>query len=170
MNITRISQAERKLYERLTIFRDDLYQAAYFAGYLAKRGWHFDPWDRRIRWPTYMQQAAFTSALVVAYCRPFAKSRSAPTLPMKLAPYRPNELALHEKLKALRNSVYAHSDVELQRVRPTRISGRASAIVSMPILKLTREETELVLCMIGKTVRSIGEKLQSLIARVESEA
>jgi hypothetical protein len=98
------------LYERLFVYRGDLRQAAYFAGYLLKKGWHFDPWDKAIRWSTYMQQAAFTSALVTAYCRPFAQTRSSPILPLKLIQYKTNELELHKKLKALRDSVYAHSE------------------------------------------------------------
>jgi hypothetical protein len=170
MTVTSITQAERDLYERLTVFQEDLNQAAYFANYLLKKGWHFDPWDRRIRWPTYMQQAAFTTALVTAYCRPFVQSRSAPTLSMRLAPYCESELQLHEKLQTLRNTIYAHSDVDLHKVRPVSINDRATAIVSLPILKLTRDETQLVLSMIRKTSQAIAEKLQSLIARVEMSA
>lgn len=159
----------RNLYERLIVFQDDLRQAAYFAEHLLKKGWHFEPWDRKIRWSTYMQQAAFTSALVTAYCRPFAQARSTPILSMKLAPYSASERQLHEKLKSLRNSVYAHSEVELHKVRPVSVHGQAAAIVAVPVLRLTREETKLVLAMIGRASEAINAKLQSLIAGVESE-
>ena len=86
---------------------------------------------------------------------------------MKLAPYTDSERELHEKLKSLRNTVYAHSDIELREVRPVSLNGRATAIVRLPSLKLTREETERTLSMIAKTSKAIDEKLQDLIARVE---
>jgi hypothetical protein len=159
-------EVERKLYERLTVYLEDLNQAAYFANYLLKKGWHFDPWDRKIRLPTYMRQAAFTTALVTAYCRPFTETRAAPSLSMKLAPYTANEYQLHARLKALRNTVYAHSDIELQQVRPVSIYGQASAIVRLPVLKLTKGETESVVAMIRRTSAAIDAKRQSLIERV----
>ena len=167
MSITSITQAERRLYQRLTVWRHDLSEAAYFAGFLLKKGWHFDPWDKKIRWPTYMQQAAFTTALVAAYCRPFVETRNGAVLSMKLAPYTDGEHELHEKLKSLRNTVYAHSDIELRQVRPVSFNGRATAIERLPSLKLTRGETERTLAMIAKTSKAIGEKIQDLIARVE---
>ena len=167
MSVTSITQAERRLYQRLTVWREDLRDATYFAGFLLKKGWHFDPWDKKIRWPTYMQQAAFTTALVAAYCRPFVETRNGAVLSMKLAPYTDSERELHEKLKSLRNTIYAHSDIELREVRPASFNGRATAIVRSPSLKLSRGETERTISMIAKTSKAIGEKLQDLIARVE---
>jgi hypothetical protein len=152
------------------VFQDDLCQASCFARHLLKKGWHFDPWDKKIRWATYMQQVAFTTALVVAYCRPFAQSRGAATLSMKLTQYNADEKELHEKLGKLRNSVYAHSQVELQKVHPISINNRATAIVTVPRLKLTAEETAMVLVMIRRTSGAIGAKLQSLIERVQDKA
>jgi hypothetical protein len=167
VTVTSITQAERKLYQRLTVWNEDFRHANYFASFLLKKGWHFDPWDKKIRWSTYMQQAAFTSALVAAYCRPFVETRNGAVLSMKLAPYNDSERELHDKLKTLRNSVYAHSDVELQNVRPISIGSRATAIVTLPVLKLTRAETQKVHSMIERTSNSIDAKLQSLISRVE---
>jgi hypothetical protein len=114
-----------------------------------------------------MQQAAFTTALVAAYCRPFVETRNGAVLSMKLAPYTDRERKLHEKPRSLRNTIYAHSDIELRQVRPVSFNDRASAIVRSPSLKLTRGETERILSMIAKTSKAIDEKLQDLIARVE---
>lgn len=166
MAITRI-QAEQKLYQCLTVWQEDFRNASYFANHLLRKGWHFDPWDRKIRWPTYMQQAAFTTALVAAYCRPFTGTRSGATISMKLAHYTKSELELHRKLKTLRNTIYAHSDVELREVRPMSINGSASAIESLPSLKLTQVETQLAISMIAKIMKSIDEKRNELISRVE---
>lgn len=167
MSVTSITQAERRLYQRLTVWREDLGYATYFAAFLLKKGWHFDPWDKKIRWPTYMQQAAFTTALVAAYCRPFVETRNGAVLSMKLAPYTDRERELHDKLRSLRNTLYAHSDIELRQVRPASFNGRGTAIVRSPSLKLTRGETVQILSMISKTSNAIDEKLQALIARVE---
>lgn len=114
-----------------------------------------------------MQQAAFTTALIAAYCRPFVETRNGAVLSMRLAPYSENERELHEKLRSLRNTIYAHSDIDLRQVRPASINGRATAIVRSPSLKLTREETVRILSMIAKASKAIDEKLQDLIARVE---
>jgi len=167
VTVTSITQAERRLYQRLWVWRQDLLDATYFTRFLLKKGWHFEPWDKKIRWPTYMQQAAFTTALAAAYCRPFVETRNGAVLSMKFAPYTDAEHELHEKLKSLRNSAYAHSDVELREVRPISLSGRATAIERLPCLKLTRTETERALSMIAKVSRAIDQKLQELIARVE---
>ena len=55
---------DHSLYEVLYVAQEDLAQATYFASHLLKKGWHFEPWERR--WTTYMQQSAYTTALVVA--------------------------------------------------------------------------------------------------------
>ena len=88
---------------------------------------------------------------------------------MKLAPYDSPQRALHSKLRSLRNSVYAHSEVQQQNVRPVSNLGRATAMVSQPVMKLSREEVEMILDMTHITSQAIREKLQSLIERVESE-
>mgnify|MGYP000414201960 CR=1 FL=1 len=162
------TKQERLLYERLVVFQDDLRQAAFYAGHLLKKNWHFDPWDSKIRWTTYMQQAAFTTALVTAYGRPFAGANGFPTMSMKLAPYDSHQLVLHHKLRNLRNNVYAHSDVALHRVRPVAINGRAMAVVHQPSLRLTKAEVETVLEMTRLAIQAIDAKLQNFITRVQS--
>jgi hypothetical protein len=160
---------DRSYYERLIVFEEDFRHAGYFANFLRKKGWHFDPWDKKIRWSTYMQQAAFTSALVTAYCRPFAQSRGKPALPLKIGRYIPKHKALHVRLCALRNQVYAHSEVAIHKVRPRIIGGQASAIVTLPVLKLTRDEVEDCREMIHRMLVAIRSELQKLAARVATE-
>ena len=86
---------------------------------------------------------------------------------MKIPRYNANERELHDKLKSLRNSIYAHSNVDLYKVRPISFDGKAHAVVHLPVLKLTREETETVRSMIARTTRSINDTLQAIIGRVE---
>jgi hypothetical protein len=38
MSVTSITQAERRLYQRLTVWREDLRDATYFAGFLLRKG------------------------------------------------------------------------------------------------------------------------------------
>ncbi|MBM9615293.1 hypothetical protein JWJ90_13495 [Desulfobulbus rhabdoformis] len=168
MTVPNITQSEQRLYQRLIVWRQDFRDANYFANFLLRKGWHFDPWDKKIRWTTYMQQAAYTTALITSYCRPFIATRSGAILPRNLRPYDAVERELHNKMRSLRNTVYAHSDVELREVREFSVNGYATAIERVPSLKLTRGETELTLSMIEKTSKAIDSKLQDLIKRVEN--
>lgn len=160
------ARADRYLYERLVVFREDLAQATYFARYLLKKGWHFEPWDHRIRWPTYMQQAAFTTALVAAYSRPFTVTRSGSTLPTRLASFNSEQRALHKKVLSLRNTVYAHTEVALHKVVPVSVNGRAAAVLNTPLLRLSKEEVELLVGMISHVSANIDSSLNKLAAIV----
>jgi hypothetical protein len=145
----------------------DLRQASFFARHLLKKGWHFEPFDRRIRWSTYMQQAAFTSALVTSYCRPFAQTRKGSTLPNRVASFASlHERELHRRVLSLRNTVYAHSDVALHQVRPVAIEGYPTAVVTMPVLRLSKEDTELLHSMIERLIDNISERLSEIVDRV----
>ena len=73
---------ERGLYALLHVAEEYLLQAGFFAAHTLKKGWHFEPWEKR--WSVYMQQAAFTTALATAYSRPFTESRGWPKFPMRL--------------------------------------------------------------------------------------
>ena len=161
------SARDRALYERLYVARDDLRHASSFAAHLLKKGWHFDPWERR--GSTYMQQSAYTTALVVTYARPFTESRGWPKFPKRLAPYDDEQKSLHRKILILRNEVYAHSDVARQQVRPYKILGSASAIVMQPSMKLTKKETEALMEMIQATASAIDARMAQLIDTVHDE-
>jgi hypothetical protein len=54
-------------------------------------------------------------------------------------------------------------------VRPLSLNGRATAIVTMPRLKLAKDETELLLVMILRASQAIDAKLHALIASVANE-
>ena len=161
-----MDEAQRRLYQRWTVWQSDLGQARYFACHLLKKGWHYDPWDRRIRSSTYLQQAAFTTALVAAYCRPFVETRSGSVFPVSQVGFNVEERALHGRLRGLRNAVYAHTDVELHRVQPLRIGDFATAIVSQPILKLSKRELD-GLVPIDRLIAEMRDALQSMAPLLE---
>lgn len=103
-----INEDDQKLYGRLLVSHDDIAFAQYCAGVLLKKGWHNQPWERR--GTAYEQQAAYTTALVTAYGRPFTRSKGWPALPESLITYNHQEKKLHHQIMKLRHTVYAHSD------------------------------------------------------------
>ena len=157
---------EELLYQRLYISADDLHHAHSYASHLIKKGWHYAPWERR--WSTYMQQAAFTSAFVTAYSRPFTRSVGWPSFPARLLPFDPQEEIFHKHLLELRHQVYAHSDSARHTVKPMRIDGHTSAIVGSPFLRLQKEELERSIMLINKIQASISNELTQLMLAIEA--
>src|SRR3954447_4554282 len=98
-----LTPGDAKLYSKLYVSIKDVEFAQYCASVLLKKGWHSQPWERR--GTIYQQQAAFTSALVTAYGRPFKKSKGWPKIPAELIPYNEQEKKLHEHLIILRDKV-----------------------------------------------------------------
>ena len=158
------------MYELLYVAKEDLGQASFYARYLLKKGWHFVPWETRRRWATYMQQSAYTTALVVAYSRPFVESRGWPKFPKRLMRHSQNQKILHKKILDLRHQVYAHSDIGSRQIRPFKINGYPSAIEFLPAMRLTKEQIEELLNMISITNSTIHERLGQLIGTVANEA
>ena len=158
-----------KLFAVLHVSENDLGQAKFFAEYIAKRGWHFEPWERR--WTVYMQQAAFTTALVTAYARPFTESRGWPKLPDRLLrAFSPEQRALHKRILTLRNEIYAHSDIGIRGIRAIRLGGYATAIEALPPMRLLPEEVNLLRTMISVTLDAIRMRKNEVAASEACEA
>ncbi len=126
----RLNENDQKLHDRLVVSSDDIVLARYCAGVLLKKGWHIEPWERR--GTVYEQQAAFTSALVIAYGRPFTRSNGWPALPSDLIPYDDREGALHRQIMKLRHQVYAHSDRTRYLVQLLRIGALSGTVLRRP--------------------------------------
>ena len=150
------------MFELLCTAKDDLAQALYFARFLLKKGWHYEPWERR--WTIYMQQTAFTTALVVSYSRPFVKSRGWPDFPERLLNYDQGQRQLHKRLIRMRNEVYAHSDIASRHIRPFKMpnSSFPSRIESQPTMRLTKPETEAVAQMITAMQQTLSSRIETL--------
>jgi hypothetical protein len=151
----------QRLYSRLYVSGLDLASAEYCLGVLMKKGWHYLPWDKR--GSIYEQQSAFTSALVVAYARPFNTSYGWPKFPVELIPFDEDEQVLHELIISLRNSVFAHSDSKSYSVRPWRAKGFATDIIGRPALRITAEQGRSLSIMIQKLQKSIQTRLMELV-------
>ena len=155
-----------RLYKRLYIAGEDLTKAAQFAAFILKKGWHFNPWERR--GTIYLQQSAFTSSLIVFYSRPFTRSIGLPEFPRRLLKYNDAENNLHDTIIQLRHKVYAHSDDASYKVQPFSINGYPTAILGAPFFKLSKSEVEILRRMIGKTIKEIHGELGELIRKIET--
>jgi hypothetical protein len=155
------SGQQQKLYEKLWVSWQDIVFADYCAGVLLKKGWHAHAWERR--GTIYQQQVAFTTALITAYARPFARSRGWPTLPPDLiAAYDDQEKALHHQMLRQRNTIYAHSDSSSYSVHPRRFNGFNTALIRAPSLRISAEEAAMLQTMASKLFVAMGEASDAL--------
>jgi hypothetical protein len=158
-----------KRYKRLYVSLEDFRYASSYAGFILKKHWHFYPWEKRES--IYVQQSAFTSALIVSYSRPFTVGYGydlpdpSGRLPLPSS-YDAAEKETHEEILKLRNQVFAHSDGSHYEVKPVLISGAASAIIGAPFFRLAADEVRQLRGMIEKAMTAIDGELQNLIRDV----
>lgn len=98
-----LSDEDKKRFHRLQISISDLADAVGYLDVIIAKAWHHPPWYGR--GVTYKYQAAFTTAAIVSYCRPFTRSNGLPAFPPDLVKYSGEESKLHEKILKLRNQV-----------------------------------------------------------------
>jgi hypothetical protein len=154
-------EEKKRLYGRLFVSAQDLGFARQYARHLLKKGWHSAPYERR--GTIYMQQSAFTTALVVSYARPFTTSHGWPKFPSEFISHDAAQAHLHEHFIGLRHQVYAHSDSSRYSVRPFRISAEVlTDIVGIPFLLVTKDECEMLISMINRTRDLMRPQLKDL--------
>ena len=156
----KLEEQDAKLYSRLHVSSLDLDFARYCLGVLLKKGWHYQAWEKR--GTIYQQQSAFTSALVMAYARPFKTSKGWPRLPSELVDFDSEESALHQHLMTLRDTVYAHSDSEQYTVEPWRTKEFSTDILTAPWPRITAEEAALLKRMISKLQVAIVRRMREI--------
>lgn len=159
--------ADARYYALLHVSEEDFAQALFCAQHLLKKAWHSEQWERR--GTVYHQQAAFTSALVMAYLRPFTETRSGTVLRRNVMKgFSPEQALLHRHLKTLRNSLYAHSDVSARDVQPIAVNGYATAISTFQSMRLSREDVVNLEKMIALVRSSISHEKQRLLPGVST--
>lgn len=151
---------QKKLYEKLVVSSADFKLAEQYAKFLLKKGWHSTPHERR--GSTYMQQSAFTTALIVSYSRPFTQSRGWPKFPDNLVTYDEQMMRIHCHFLELRHQVYAHSDASRYSIRLWDHPDFQTEILGAPFLLLTQLECETLIRMIT----AITELLYPEISRL----
>lgn len=152
--------ATQRLYSKLFVSCGDLSFARECAVYLLKNGWHYKPWEKR--GGIYFRQSAFTTALIVAYARPFTQSRGWPKISKGLIAFARDERELHERMLLLRNQVYAHSDSAQYSIRPWSGGGLETDIVGAPFRSLEAKEVSALVDMIDKLLKALGRQLLEL--------
>lgn len=152
---------DRETYQLLHVAQQDLSQAAFFADHLLTQCWHFEPWETT--WREYLHQSAYVTAMVVAYGRPFTESRGWPKFPTRiLKVLDQDQKKVHERLLALRNEVYAHTDVSARKVRPIIFNGKPTAVEVLPPMRFDAEELRSIRQLVSTISHAIQAKLQEL--------
>ncbi|MCW2282712.1 hypothetical protein M2323_000473 [Rhodoblastus acidophilus] len=110
---------KKKQYERLFAATYDFAQARFCARYLLKKKWHSRPWERR--GSIYQQQTAFVTNLIIAYARPFTKSKGWPGFPLRLVNFSAEHAEMHKKILVARHEIFAHSDSRHFEFNPVKL-------------------------------------------------
>jgi hypothetical protein len=121
--------------------------------------------------PTALLQS-LTTALVVAYTRPFVMSRGSPTFADRAVPgsllkvFTSNERAFHEQLVTMRNREVAHSDADVTEVSLELITEGHGGICLVTRDPLSRPQLRMVLVMIGKLEGELQRRFEELRAKL----
>lgn len=156
-------QPQMRLYRRLYLARIDLDEAKATAEDLLARR---IPLPRRK--PPAPLLMSLTTALVVAYARPFVASRRNSVVAETVVPgvflrnLSKRQRELHEVLITLRNKQMAHSDAEILEMHVRLIPGGDIGIFRDPRAPFTRIELRAVLKVIEKIENAIEAKCQML--------
>ena len=150
-------------YRRLWLTEIDLEEAKGTANEIITRNLR----RARTHRPTALLQS-LTTALVVAYTRPFVMSRGNPAFADRTVPgtllrvFTSNERAFHEHLVMMRNREVAHSDADLTEVSLELLvdgHGGISRVTRDPLL---RPQLRLLLAMIEKLEGELQKRFQEL--------
>lgn len=156
----------QSLHDRLLVACDDIDLAKYCASVILKKGWHINlPSERRGK--VYEQQVVYTTALVIAYGRPFTDSKGWPRLPQRLITYDHREKLLHKTILQMRHTVYAHSDSAGYKILCAGIGTATATLIRRPPMRITADDTKLFLTMADKLLSSIRARIESLLAVAE---
>jgi hypothetical protein len=157
-----LSPRNRALYEKLYASIGVLNVAISCADVILKKKWHTYSFMRRGSVP--IQQIAFTTALIVAYCRPFALGRSGKgniEISKKLIRFNEKEAAFHARLLQLRNEEYAHTDASTIRVRPLK-GDFIKSIDSIRDVRFSPGELNMFVAMTTGLVRRLQLRLEEV--------
>jgi hypothetical protein len=146
----------RKVLPRIYIDRLDLIEARKFAAYILGKGW-----------PNKKEQlahAAFNTALIISYARPFSmrkdlKRQGEFPLEKQVAGVliEKEEIALHERIKEMRDESFAHSDARSHLFEGFDYSNHFSFFkLELP---LSQPETSLLATMIQKWINYLDTQI-----------
>lgn len=117
--------------------------------------------------PTSLLQS-LTTALVVAYCRPFIMSRGSPGFADRTVPgsllrvFTSNERAFHNQLIEIRNREVAHSDADVTEVTLELLPDGHGGICKVTRSPLSRPQLRMLLAMIEKLECELQARFEAL--------
>jgi hypothetical protein len=144
----------------LWVAAQDLELAKEYAQTILKQRWHHQFFE--VRRSTYIRQSAFTSALVLAYCRPFTQSRGFPCVPERVLAMNSSDKALHKIILKLRNKFHAHSEVDVAVPHVRRVDSLALPVIIPYSLYLGRTDVSELQDLILRHLVSIRRRIASL--------
>lgn len=146
----------RKVLPRIYIDRLDLIEARKLAAYILKKG--------RPNNKQGLAHIAFNTALIISYARPFGMRKDLEgqrELPLdKQVPdvlIEKEEIALHERIKEMRNESFAHSDARSKLFENLDYSRRF--VFFKPELPLSKAQTILLANMIQKWINHLDTQI-----------
>lgn len=156
-------QAYLRLYRRLWLTDVDLEEAKGAINEILRRDLRRPSSNK----PTPLLQS-LTTALVVAYCRPFVMSRGNPTYADRTVPgsilrvYSAPERAFHEELLLMRNREVAHSDADLLQILLDIFPDGHGAVSKVVRDPLSRPQLRALLRMIDKLEAELENRFEHL--------
>jgi hypothetical protein len=141
---------------RIYLDRLDLIEARKFAAYVLEKGW---PNKKE-----GLAHVAFNTALIISYARPFGmrydlKPQRELTLDTQVADVlmEQEEIALHERIKKMRDESFAHSDARSHLFEHFDYSNQV--VFFKPELPLSPSETRLLATMIQKWINYLDTQI-----------
>jgi len=146
----------QKVLPRIYIDRLDLIEARKFAAYILEKGWPNKKEE--------LAHAAFNTALIISYARPFGtrydlKGQPELLLDTQVAEVLTEEaeIALHKRVKEMRNESFAHSDARAHLFEGFDYSNQL--VFFRPELPLSQSETSLLATMIQKWINHLDTQI-----------
>lgn len=147
----------RKVLPRIYIDRLDLIEARKLAAYIQEKGWPNKKEE--------LAHAAFNTALIISYARPFGMRydlNHQRELPLdKQVPdvlIEKEEIALHKRIKEMRDESFAHSDARSHLFENLDYSGK-QMVFFKDELPLSKSETNLLAIMIQKWINHLDTQI-----------
>lgn len=156
-----LTDEQKRAYERLYVSKIDLEHAQFCLSMLSKKRWHSKQFERR--GTVYHQQAAYTTAFVISYARPFTKGFGWDALPKNIYSGNEHYVLCHQRVMALRHTVFAHSDRKHFSVRPWVSRLFQTDIVRLPDFRISLEDSVLLRDMLPTLQEELMKRLREIV-------
>jgi len=169
----KLKSAKRQI-KRLIISQQDIFEAANYAYQLLKHEYYEPDYLNRgddfYNSDEETNMEALNTALIVAYSRPFLKSKgqdsATPSLPSKIIKsFDKSELELHNTILEKRNKAVAHSDADLYEANLSKseYDGSVYPFIQFNFTQVfTKDELLMIQSIIEKLLEGLGKAVASI--------